>query len=509
MANLVPWWGWEGITIERNSESFAHPVSDDPVALAKILRQVHEATLSGSNVATQPRPLISQSWERSLSAKVDPEADGPPLVFTEDDIAGVRESHPLADCMPLLRHTLLAIAEEALHIMIVTDAQGHILWREGCLSVQHVADHVGLSPGTRWAEDAIGTNAMGTTLAIGKPVQVHSAEHLVHQYHSWTCAAAPVHDPTTGTLVGAIDISGPLRTVHPSTVALVSAAARLAETHLATIGERQALTFRHRHWDHLRRLHGQPGALISHNGKVMVAESAAPLPTHIDTSAPEVVLPDGRQGQLEPLEGGYLLRLRSIQQPTQNRVHLRLQGTRPPTVSVNERTIPIALRHAEILALLALFPVGLNADQLATHLYGDRGNPTTVRAEIHRLRTELGRPLLSGNPYRLNATVTTDFQQLDKALNSGDAVTAAELYDGPLLPLSESPTIRQERDSLIAGMRWQAMDDSGPDALWAFAQHEPGYEDLEVWQTLVERLNSTDPRRSRAETRLSAIAAEE
>ena len=35
------------------------------------------------------------------------------------------------------------------------------------------------SPGTRWSEDAIGTNAMGTTLAVDAPVQIHSAEHLV------------------------------------------------------------------------------------------------------------------------------------------------------------------------------------------------------------------------------------------------------------------------------------------------------------------------------------------
>ena len=62
----------------------------------------------------------------------------------------------------------------------------------------------GLFPGTHWSEDAIGTNAMGTTLAVDAPVQIHSAEHLVRTYHTWTCVAAPVHDPDTGGILGAI-----------------------------------------------------------------------------------------------------------------------------------------------------------------------------------------------------------------------------------------------------------------------------------------------------------------
>ena len=40
------------------------------------------------------------------------------------------------------------------------------------------------------------------------------------------------HDPETGKLIGAVDVSGPLRTVHPAMVALVTAAAQLAEGQL-------------------------------------------------------------------------------------------------------------------------------------------------------------------------------------------------------------------------------------------------------------------------------------
>jgi transcriptional regulator of acetoin/glycerol metabolism len=113
-----------------------------------------------------------------------------------------------------------------MHVMLVTDAEGHILWRDGAAAVLSHADGVGLFPGTQWSETAIGTNAMGTALAVDAPVQIHSAEHLVRTYHSWTCVAAPVHDPETGAILGAVDISGPLHTVHPALLQLVSATAR-------------------------------------------------------------------------------------------------------------------------------------------------------------------------------------------------------------------------------------------------------------------------------------------
>ena len=71
--------------------------------------------------------------------------------------------------MPLLRSTLVSIADEAMHVMLVTDADGTILWREGATRLLHAADATGLSPGFSVSEASIGTNAMGTTLAVDRP----------------------------------------------------------------------------------------------------------------------------------------------------------------------------------------------------------------------------------------------------------------------------------------------------------------------------------------------------
>ena len=205
---------------------------DDAAAHARQLAETFDAVLGSSPVRRAPRPLVSASWARSVAARVDPERRTPPVVHAPDELRDIRSAHPLNAVMPLLRHSLVGIAEEGVHLLLVTDAAGHVLWREGAGQLLGPADRVGLFPGTNWSEAAIGTNAMGTTLAVDAPVQIHSAEHLVRTYHSWTCVAAPVHDPDTGAILGAVDVSGPLRTMHPSLTQLVATTARLAESEL-------------------------------------------------------------------------------------------------------------------------------------------------------------------------------------------------------------------------------------------------------------------------------------
>lgn len=445
---------------------------------------------------------MSASWNRSLAAHVDPDTGIAPLVYEGSELSGLREGHPLAPVLPLLRQTLVSIADDAEHMMIVTDATGHILWREGATAVLRRADGVMLAEGTRWSEDVIGTNAMGTALATGEPVQIYSAEHLVRTYHGWTCAAAPVHDPETGALLGSIDVSGPLRTVHPAMLALVTAAAQLAEGQLRARLAMRDERLRIANMAHLEALRGTPGALLSAQGRVLAAESCGDLPSTVDIrrGGGAVTLPDGRLGTVEPLGEGYLLRLRNRGPSRRSRLALEFLTDGPPSTTVDGREIPFTLRHAEILTLLALNPGGLSAERLALLLYGDSGNPVTVRAEIHRLRTQLGSDIVQTRPYRLSADIDADFLRVRAALRRGDVAGATGAFRGPLLAESEAPAVREERESVTASVRRVALGSGDAAALWSYWETSCGADDLEVVDALCRALPGDDPRRAVAFT---------
>jgi hypothetical protein len=491
----------------RSAESLA----TDPREQFRVLKQTYEAELSGSRARVPSRSLIADSWRRSLAAHVDPDDFRPPLVYAPDDVADVRSAHPLHSVIPLLRKMLVDIADASHHIMIVTDAHGTILWREGAVDVALRADPVGLCEGTRWAEDTIGTNAMGTALAVDAPVQIYSAEHLVRAYQTWSCAAAPVHDPDTGTQIGVIDVSGLLQDLHPAVVSLVTATAELAESHLRVQMAVRDEQLRARNMPHLAGLKGEPGALVTPTGRILAAEGAGTWPERVDvqTGSDTVLLGDGREAQLEPLSEGFLLRVPRPGRVVDHRPALSLSFLREtPSAMLDGRELPLTLRRAELMTLLALAPAGLTAEQLALALYGEDGNPVTARAEIHRLRTQLGERAMRTKPYRLRADVDADFLTARAALRRGDLRGALAAGQAPLLPRSEAPAIRAERDELVAALRQAVLDRGDVDALWEYAQREPGRDDLAVFERLAVELPAQDPRQPVAESRRAVLEAE-
>ncbi|MFI8966138.1 GAF domain-containing protein [Streptomyces sp. NPDC053493] len=180
------------------------------------------------------RPLVADSWRRSVRARVSPEGAAP-VELDEEELAGHREEHPLAAAMPVIRELMGADARDGEHLLAVCDAAGRMLWVEGHPGTLRKARGMNFVAGARWSEAAAGTNAPGTALAVDRPVQVCAAEHFRLPVRSWTCAAAPVHDPHSGRLLGAVDITGGDGLAHPHSLAFVQAVARAAESQLALV----------------------------------------------------------------------------------------------------------------------------------------------------------------------------------------------------------------------------------------------------------------------------------
>ncbi|MFE9958286.1 GAF domain-containing protein [Micromonospora sp. NPDC005299] len=202
----------------------------DPAERIAQVGAAHEAFLTAGATTGRVRDVVRRSWERS--ALLDPEATAP-VDLTDDALASYRAAHPLARVLPLFRDLLGGIAQDGAHLMAVCDADGRLLWVEGHPGVLRHAERMNFVPGARWDEAHAGTNAPGTALAVDHSVQIFATEHFVRPVQRWTCAAAPIHDPTTGRLLGAVDITGGDHLATPQSLALVRATARAAEAFLA------------------------------------------------------------------------------------------------------------------------------------------------------------------------------------------------------------------------------------------------------------------------------------
>lgn len=419
----------------------AVPAGEDPVRYAQLLRRVRDATLAGDRPPATPRPVISDSWRRTLRFGVDPD-QGRDLACPArlDEVEHRRQGSKLDRVLPVLSGVLLPAAEDAGHIMVVVDADGVVLWRDGPRAVQRNAEHLGFCPGANWGEASVGTNAIGTALVVRHAVQVYSAEHFVKSHHAWTCAASPIHDPASGDLLGVVDVSGAAPTVHPSTLALVDAAARMAERELREAHRRTLAALRATAAPVLARVSGA-AFVTDPDGWVAGATGVAPvdrlaLPPQRDSEF--AWLPKFGSCRLEPLPGGWLVTLNggaeAAPQAVTTSAELDLRDPRSAVLSINSPSgrwrHPLSPRHAELLVILATERDGRTAAGLSADMFGTPDHTVTVRAEMSRLRRIVG-GLVLRRPYRFADWVDVDIRY--------------PAVPEDVLPASTAPAIRRLR----------------------------------------------------------------
>ncbi|WP_238015210.1 transcriptional regulator [Dactylosporangium sp. AC04546] len=214
----------------------------DPLERIRLNGRAWDGFLTAGAIGDQVRGVVADSWRRSAAARLDPDATAP-VELTDAELEEYREAHPLRRTLPLVRDLLGAIAEDGDHLMAICDERGRLLWVEGHPAVLRQAERMNFVPGARWDESHAGTNAPGTAVAVDHAVQIFATEHFSRRVHRWTCSAAPIHDPHTGRLLGAIDVTGGDHLANPHSLALVRATARAAEAHLATAAPPATVTF--------------------------------------------------------------------------------------------------------------------------------------------------------------------------------------------------------------------------------------------------------------------------
>lgn len=422
----------------------------DQVAWARLVRSAHDVTLSGRGTPAVLRDVIVRSWSRCIEARVDPERPAPRVLDAEEAQQRL-DAHPLAVVLPLLGELLAEVAQDARHLAVLGDAEGLLLWVEGHPSMVEAAGKPHFLPGCLCSEQGIGTNAIGTTLVLDHAVQVFSAEHFNRLLHGWTSSAAPIHCPETNELLGAIGLSGSFRRAHPHTLALVSAAARLAEAQLAERQVSRDRALQARYLDLVARSRPGRSALVTRGGRVLAATPLGWLGKRLELPAVpgEVSLEGGLRLAIEPLgsEASIVWDAGAQSSPPRPRLDLRALGRDHAEVELLGHRILLGRRQSELVVLLALHPRGMSAEELTRLMYGVRGSEVTVRAEVARLRRQLG-PLVASQPYRLVADVHADFLEVEWLARHGALAAARDASAGLLLPASDVPTIVAARARL-------------------------------------------------------------
>lgn len=196
-----------------------------------------EEFLSGQAPAPNAlRCLIDDSWRRCLEVQVDPARQQALSPVNEATLSSLQHQH-----RELLTagKQVMAMAKDFLAetetIMILTDPNGMILGVEGDPRALGAAENIHLIPGSSWNELICGTNAIGTALSIGQPVQIHAAEHFCAGIKQWTCSATVIRDPYDGKILGAVDVSGLGKTFSPYSLALAVTTASRIESQLAKL----------------------------------------------------------------------------------------------------------------------------------------------------------------------------------------------------------------------------------------------------------------------------------
>jgi len=428
-------------------------------------RTAHEHLAAGSFSLPEDgalpglRPLIRESWQRSVALHANPDTAAAPLAMDTDELEDYRSGHPLAAVMPVIRRLLIQPGQDSGLVVAVGDGLGRLLWVDGDPALRRRAESMLFVAGADWSEASVGTSAPGTALALRRSIQISGAEHYTRAVHPWSCTAVPFHDPDTGALLGVVDITGTEAAVAPHTLSLVEATVAAAQAHLRI--------------ERLQQARDTVPARTPHAG--------------------------GRQAARKDPDPLY-------------RNSLQLLGREQALLSIAGRTVQLSGRHSEILALLSMHPDGLSADELCALLYPGDGSPVTLRAEMVRLRKvlqELSPDAVPGSrPYRLPVELFPDSGQVLGCLQRGAHRIALEIYRGAVLPRSEAPGVVELRQRVSSLLREAVLTDGSADSLLKYAALPEAADDAGVRLAALKLLPPRSPRRAAVVAELERIDSE-
>jgi len=197
-------------------------------------KEAWEKFINENVIDPSVNPIISESWKRCKKYGVD-YLDGKGKKEGKIQYEQIIEKNKelLQIAKPIMEN-LHNIVSESHYVLVLTDRNGYIIEIMGDNIVKGEANKIRFDFGALWSEEAVGTNAIGTSLAIDEPIQVTGEEHYCLSHHSWTCSATTIHDEK-GNVIGCLNMSGDSSTAHSHTLGIIVAAAYTIEKQLALL----------------------------------------------------------------------------------------------------------------------------------------------------------------------------------------------------------------------------------------------------------------------------------
>lgn len=199
------------------------------------MKETWKAFVTGSMVnQSRIRPEILNSWNRCLN-KVNPFQKKVPVILKGGEYKKIYDKNKemLEISIPVMEF-LNQFVKGSGFIIALADNQGYILKVIGDEDILNTVKNINFIPASNWDEQIIGTNAIGTCLVTDKPLQIYAYEHWCICVQVGVCSCAPIHDPDSGKLIGALDMTAAdCKKVHPHTLGMVVAAVGSIEAQLA------------------------------------------------------------------------------------------------------------------------------------------------------------------------------------------------------------------------------------------------------------------------------------
>ncbi|TCW58023.1 transcriptional regulator of acetoin/glycerol metabolism [Bacillus thuringiensis] len=192
---------------------------------------------------------ISESWHRCKQANVNPHMNKGQKILSSNFFQDQKKKSEifLDIAIPQLQNMRRTIDELQMMALLI-DPDGYVLSLSGNQQTLKRAKHINFIEGVKWTEAAVGTNAIGTALQIEEAIMISGTEHYSVASHSWSCAAAPIHNDD-GKLIGVLDFSCPIEFSHPYMLGMVTSIAHAIERECSIRVHQNELHLIHRFLD--------------------------------------------------------------------------------------------------------------------------------------------------------------------------------------------------------------------------------------------------------------------